>query len=56
MNVVDLTKATVICGGVAYLFVNYPILGQVSVAVVMSVLWLSYAYKTVATFRRKRIS
>ena len=56
MNVLDLTKATVICGGVAYLFVNYPILGQVMVVAVMSVLWLSYAYKTVATLRRKRIS
>lgn len=56
MNVLDLTKATVICGVVAYLFVNYPILGQIMVVALMSVLWLSYAYKTVASFRRKRIA
>lgn len=46
MNVLDLTKATVICGLVAFLFYSFPILGQILVIAILSLLWLSYARKT----------
>jgi hypothetical protein len=53
MNVLDLTKATVICGLVAFLFYSFPILGQILVIAALSLLWLSYARKTLVGFRRR---
>lgn len=55
MSVLDLTKATVICGGVAFLFYSFPILGQILVIALLTLLWLSYARKTILTFRRRRL-
>ena len=56
MNVLDLIKATVVCGGVAFLFYNFPILGQILAITFLSLLWLSYARKTVLAFRRKQLA
>ena len=53
MNLLDLIKATVICGGVAFLFYSFPVLGQILVIGVLSMLWLSYARKTLASLRRR---
>lgn len=53
MNVLDLTKATVICGGVAFLFYSFPVLGQILAIGVLSMLWLSYARKVIASLRRR---
>jgi len=51
MSVFDLIKATIFCGGVAFLFFSYPILGQIVAIAVLSLLWLSYARKTVIRVR-----
>lgn len=51
MSVFDLIKATVICGLVAFFSYNYPVLGQVLIIGVLSLLWLSYAHKTIRTLR-----
>ena len=56
MSFVDLTKATVVCGGVAFLFFNWPVLGQALMIAVCSVLWLSYLRKVVLAYRRRRIA
>jgi hypothetical protein len=56
MNVFDLIKATIFCGGVAFLFYSFPVLGQVLVISLLSVLWLSYARKTILTIRGKRFA
>ena len=56
MNVFDLIKATIFCGGVAFLFYSFPVLGQALVISLLSVLWLSYARKTIVTIRRKRFA
>jgi uncharacterized membrane protein YesL len=53
MNMLDLTKATIFCGLVAFLFYSYPVLGQVVIIGSLSLLWLSYARKTALTLRRK---
>ncbi len=53
MNVLDLIKATVFCGGVAFLFYSFPVLGQILMISLLAVLWLSYARKTVVTLRRR---
>ena len=56
MNVLDLIKATVFCGGVAFLFYSFPVLGQVLMISVLTVLWLSYARKTLIALRRRRFA
>ncbi|HZL42311.1 MAG TPA: hypothetical protein VFD66_03410 [Verrucomicrobiae bacterium] len=55
MNVLDLTKATVICGLIAFLFYSYPVLGQVLAITFLSILWLSYARKTLRSIRGRRL-
>ena len=53
MRTSDLIKATVACGLAAYLVYEFPVLGQVVIIGVLSLLWLSYLYTTV-TGRRAR--
>jgi hypothetical protein len=55
MNVLDLFKATIICGGIAFLIYSYPVLSQAMIIGVLSLLWLAYAHKTVANLRRKKV-
>jgi hypothetical protein len=52
MNWFDLIKATLICGGLAFLIYSFPVLGQVMVIGLLSLLWLSYAHRTIANLRR----
>lgn len=54
MNFWDLIKATVVCGGVAFLFYSYPVLGQIVVIAFLTLLWLSYLRKTLFRFRSRR--
>jgi hypothetical protein len=53
MNVMDLIKATIGCGGSAFLIYNFPVIGQVIIIGLLCLLWLGYARKTLATIRRK---
>jgi len=56
MSLVDLIKATVVCGIVAFLFYSFPVLGQIAAITVLSLLWLSYARKTIVTRRGRRLA
>ena len=53
MSILDLTKATVFCGGVSFLIYSFPLLSQILFIGLMTVLWLSYAHRTVMNWRRK---
>jgi uncharacterized membrane protein YesL len=53
MNVLDLIKATLACGGSAYFIYTFPTIGQVLLIGLLTLLWLSYAMKTIATLRRR---
>ena len=53
MTILDLIKATVICGAFAYLIYSVPLVGQIVLISFLSLLWLSYARKTVARLLRK---
>jgi hypothetical protein len=53
MNVLDLIKATVACGGIAFLIYNFPVLSQVLIIGLLTLLWLSYAHRTIVSLRRK---
>jgi hypothetical protein len=49
----DLIKATIICGVAAFLIYSFPVVGQVLVIGLLSLLWLSYAHQTIANLRRR---
>lgn len=53
MNMFDLIKATIACGLIAFLIYSFPVLGQVIIIGLLSLLWLSYAHRTLATLRRR---
>jgi len=53
MTILDLTKATVTCGLLAFLIYTFPVIGQVLVIGFLTFLWLAYARKTLAGFRRR---
>lgn len=53
MTLVDLIKATVACGGVAFLAYSYPVLSQALIIGTLSIVWLSYVWKVVATAKCK---
>jgi len=56
MSLVDLIKATIVCGGVAFLFYSFPVLGQIMAIALLSLLWLSYARKTVIRLRGRKMA
>ena len=56
ISLVDLIKATLVCGIVAFLFYSYPVLGQIVAIAVLSLLWLSYARKTIVSRRARRLA
>jgi hypothetical protein len=47
MSVSDLIKATVFCGGVAFLAFRFPVISQALVIGMLAVLWASFAHKAV---------
>ncbi len=53
MNLFDLVKATIICGLLAFLIYSYPVVGQVVIIGFLSLLWLAYAHRTLASFLRR---
>lgn len=54
MNVFDLTKATVVCGLLAFLVYSFPALAQGLLIGVLSLLWLLYARVTLRGWLRRR--
>jgi hypothetical protein len=54
MNLFDLAKATVVCGGLAFLIYSFPLVGQIGLISLLTVLWLGYAYTVVRNLRRRR--
>lgn len=53
MTIIDLTKATVVCGGASYLVYAFPLVGQVLVMALLGVLWLLYAREAVQRLRTR---
>jgi hypothetical protein len=53
MNTLDLVKATLVCGVIAFLVYSFPIIGQVVIIGGLGLVWLSYAHKTLKTFARR---
>jgi hypothetical protein len=53
MNLVDLTKATIVCGGVSFLVYSFPVISQSAIIGLLTVVWLSYARKLIQNFGRR---
>jgi len=53
MSIFDLTKATIVCGGVAFLFYSFPVIAQVVTISSLAFLWLAYAHQAFANLRRR---
>jgi len=53
MNVLDLLKATIACGLSAFLIYNFPVISQVVIIGLLSLLWLSYAHRTLIHLLRR---
>jgi len=53
MNMFDLIKATILFGVSAFLIYSFPVVGQVLVIGLLTLLWLSYAHRTFAHLRRR---
>jgi hypothetical protein len=49
MNTLDLTKATIVCGTLAFLVYSFPVIIQALIIGMLSLAWLSYAHKTIKT-------
>jgi hypothetical protein len=49
----DFVKATVICGILSFICYSVPVVGQALVIGTLGLLWLGYAYKTVARIWQK---
>ncbi len=45
MNVLDLVKATIACGLTAFVIYSFPVVGQVLIITLLTLLWLSYAHR-----------
>jgi hypothetical protein len=45
MNVMDLLKATLGCGISAFLVYSFPLVGQILIIAILTLLWLSYAHR-----------
>jgi len=52
MSILDLSKATVACGGTAFVLYTFPVAAQAITIGVLTLLWLSYAHKVLAKCRR----
>ena len=53
MDLVDLVKATIVCGLVAFLCYTFPVLGQIVIISVLSIIWLCYAHRTITRLMRR---
>jgi hypothetical protein len=55
MSILDLLKATLICGGAAFLIYSFPVIAQVLIISILTFMWLAYARKTLLYFRGRRL-
>jgi hypothetical protein len=53
MSIVDLAKATLVCGGGSLLVYVFPVLGQVLLIGIFGLLWLLYAREAMVYLRRR---
>ena len=53
MDLVDLIKATILCGGIAFVCYSFPVVGQAMIIGGLSLIWLGYVRATIMRLRRR---
>ncbi len=53
MDLVDLIKATIFCGIMAFLCYSFPVLGQAVIIGFLALIWLGYVRTTLVRLRRR---
>jgi hypothetical protein len=53
MTILDLVKATLVCGGCSFLVYTYPVLSQVLLIGLFGLFWGLHARKTLVNLRRR---
>jgi len=53
MNMLDLLKATLVCGGLAFVIYSFPVVSQISLITLLTLLWLLYARKAFISLRQR---
>jgi hypothetical protein len=53
MDLVDLIKATIFCGVMAFLCYSFPVLGQAMIIGFLALVWLGYARRAFVRLRRR---
>jgi hypothetical protein len=56
MNAFDLIKATLVCGGLAFLVYSYPVIGQIVLIAGLGLVWASYAYNTIKNLISRKLA
>jgi hypothetical protein len=51
MTILDLFKATLVCGGIGFLTCTYALVGQILVVGILGLFWLAYAQQAIRRFR-----
>lgn len=52
MTIWDLVKATIVCGGLAFVVYSYPALSQAIIIGLLTLMWFSCAHQVVKSARR----
>jgi len=52
MNLLDLVKATLVCGGLGFLIYSFPLVSQIVFIALLSLAWLFYVRQTIVSLRR----
>jgi uncharacterized membrane protein YesL len=55
MNLFYLTKATVLCGGSAFVIYSFPFISQAVIIGLLTLLWMSCAHRTLKSLRQQRL-
>ena len=53
VTAIDLAKATLLCGSIAYFVYSIPVLSQVLIIAILCLLWLTYLHSTVSRLRHR---
>lgn len=53
MNLFYLTKATLVCGGSAFVIYSFPVISQAAIIALLTLLWISCAHRTIRAVRRR---
>ena len=46
-NLINLIKATLVCGGIAFIVYSFPVISQIAIITLLGLLWISCAHQAI---------